>query len=89
MNTLLIILQQTRTGAILEIVVLLVVAALIGYITAYFYYKSIYTKIINTLEEEKSVLNKQIDTLRSEKAKLESTIKEKDAEIEALKSPKN
>lgn len=83
-----IILQQTNTGAVLEILLLLVVAGLIGYLTAYFYYKSVYTKKINILEEEKTELKKHIETLFTEKAKLEQTIKEKDAEIEGMKKPK-
>jgi hypothetical protein len=89
MNTLIVILQQTNTGAVIEILLLLIVAGLIGYLTAYFYYKSVYTKKINILEGEKSELKKHIDTLFSEKAKLELLIKEKDAEIESLKKPKN
>jgi Tfp pilus assembly protein PilO len=89
MNTILIILQQTNTGAVIEILLLLVVAGLIGYLTAYFYYKSVYTKKINILEGEKNELKKHIETLFSEKAKLELAIKEKDAEIESLKKPKN
>jgi septal ring factor EnvC (AmiA/AmiB activator) len=88
MNTLIVILQQSCTGAILEILLLLVVAGLIGYLTAYFYYKSVYTKKINFLKGEISELKKHIETLFSEKAKLEETIKEKNAEIETLKKPK-
>jgi septal ring factor EnvC (AmiA/AmiB activator) len=88
MNTLIVILQQSCTGAILEILLLLVVAGLIGYLTAYFYYKSVYTKKINFLKGEISELKKHLDTLFSEKAKLEETIKEKNAEIETLKKPK-
>jgi Tfp pilus assembly protein PilO len=88
MNTLIVILQQTNTGAVVEILLLLIVAGLIGYLTAYFYYKSVYTKKINILEGEKSELKKHIDTLYSEKAKLELAIKDKDAEIESLKKPK-
>ena len=88
MNTLIIILQQTRTGSILEILLLLIIAGLIGYLTAYFYYKSVYTKNIKILEGEKTELKNHIETLFSEKAKLEQTIKEKEAEIETLKNPK-
>ena len=88
MNTHMIILQQNNTGAIFEIVLLLVIAGLIGYLTAYFYYKSVYTKKINILEGEKTELKNHIETLFSEKAKLEHSIKEKDAEIESLKKTK-
>jgi F0F1-type ATP synthase membrane subunit b/b' len=88
MNTLIVILQQTCTNAVLEILLLLLVSAIIGYLTAYFYYKAHYTRIINTLEGEKNELKKHIETLFSEKAKLEQALKEKNAEIETLKKPK-
>ena len=88
MNTLIVILQQTNAGAILEILLLLFIAGLIGYLTAYFYYKSIYTKKLNFLKGEISELKKHIETLFIEKSKLEETIKEKNAEIEALNTPK-
>jgi len=88
MNTLIVILQQTRTGAILEILLLLIISGVIGYLTSYFYYKSVYTKKINILEGEKAELKKQTDRLSSEKGKLEGIIKEKEAEIEKLKNPK-
>lgn len=83
-----IILQQSTTGAIFEILLLLIVAGVIGYLTAYFYYKSVYTKKINILEEEKAGLLNQVNSLRSENSKLEDTIKAKDAEIAELKKPK-
>jgi len=85
MNTILIILQQTQTGAILEILLLLIIAGLIGYLTSYFYYKSVYTKKINILDGEITALKKHIDILSTEKTRLEKSIKEKDAEIEAMK----
>ncbi len=88
MKTIFIILQQTTTMAILEILLLLVIAGLIGYLTAYFYDKSVYTKKIKILEGEKSELKHHIETLFSEKAKLEQTIKDKETEIESLKNQK-
>jgi hypothetical protein len=88
MNTQMIILQQTNTGAIFEILLLLVIAGLIGYLTAFFYYKSVYTKKIDILEGEKIELKNHIETLFSEKLKLETSIKQKEAEIESLKKAK-
>ena len=85
MNTLFIILQQTQTGAILEIILLLIIAGVIGYLTAFFYYKSVYTKKINILNDEKAELNKQIHALNAEKEGLEEKIKQKDSEIASLK----
>ncbi len=87
MNQLIIILQQTRMSAILEILLILLVAGIIGYLTAYFFYKSVYTKRIQFLEGEKHELKKHIETLFIEKAKLDQTIKDLESEIEATKNP--
>lgn len=87
-------------GAVITIVALLLVAALIGYLTAWFYAKSVYTPIIKKLEEEKaelqrevaslkdniSRLNKEIDTLSGKISDLESRLKEKDKQITELKA---
>jgi hypothetical protein len=102
MKPLLIILALSNTAAIVEMFVLLIVAALIGYFTAYFYYKSVYTKIINRLEVEKEELTKRIADLKDETGRLNDNIKslnskiteleliaaEKDKEIALLKNPK-
>lgn len=53
MKPLFILLAQSVTGSVIEIVLLLLVAGLIGYFTAWFYAKSVYTPIIKGLEEEK------------------------------------
>lgn len=88
------------TGAVITIVALLLVAALIGYLTAWFYAKSVYTPIIRKLEEEKaelqrevaslrdnvSRLNKQIDNLNGKIGDLESSLKESAKEITELKA---
>ena len=84
MNTLIILLTQTKSGATIEIISLLLVAAIIGYITAWLYYKSIYEKKINDIESEKSILNNQITSLLSDKSKLETSLGEKNKEIEHL-----
>jgi hypothetical protein len=88
MNTSMIILEQTHTGAILEILVLLVIAGLIGYLTAFYYDKSVYTKKIKILEGEKAELKNHIEILIAEKLNLEASLKEKNAEIEGMKKPK-
>ena len=99
MNPLFILLAQSTTGSIIEIVLLLLVAGLIGYFTAWFYAKSVYTPIIKGLEKEKEELNRQIMGLKddinnlngtvsklNEKiVKLEEEIAEKDKEIKILK----
>ena len=70
MTQLSIILAQSVTGAVLTIVGLLVVAAIIGYLSAWFYAKSVYTPIIKSLEAEKADLQKQIAGLKEDIRKL-------------------
>ncbi len=84
METLVIFLAQTKTATIIEIVLLLLVAGIIGYITAWLYYRSVYTKKINALESEKEELNKQIAKLNEDKSDLKKTISKKEDEIENL-----
>jgi peptidoglycan hydrolase CwlO-like protein len=95
-----IILAQSVTGAVITIVALLLVAAIIGYITAWFYAKSVYTPIIKSLEAEKADLQKQVaglkedvsrlnnkvDDLNGKIGKLEEEIRAKEKEIKDLKS---
>jgi peptidoglycan hydrolase CwlO-like protein len=95
MNTLLILLAQSATTAMLEIALLLIGAALIGFLTAWFYQKSVYTPIIKRLEAEKEELNKKIvglnsdiNSLKGKITELENSISEKNKEIEQLKKPK-
>jgi peptidoglycan hydrolase CwlO-like protein len=102
MTQLFILLAQSATGAVITIIVLVLVAALIGYFTAWFYAKSIYTPVIKGLETDKENLNRQveeltddvrklngkIDRLNENVSKLEGKIEEKNKEISQLKIPK-
>ena len=95
MKLLFIILAQSTTGPIIEIILLLLGAVLIGFLTAWFYQKSVYTPVIKRLESEKEELNKKIVGLNNEitglngKIKeLENVIEEKNKDIELLKKPK-
>jgi peptidoglycan hydrolase CwlO-like protein len=86
----------------IEIALLLLGAALIGFFSAWYYQKSVFTPIIKRLESEKEELNKKIvdlnreisslkgdiSGLKSKIGDLESTISEKIKEIELLKKPK-
>ena len=99
MNLLLILLAQSKTGAVITIIALLLVAAVIGYLTAWFYAKSVYTPIIKGLEEEKadlqkqvaglkediSRLNKKVDGLNEQIAGLEKIVSDKDGLIADLR----
>lgn len=86
MDTIVIFLAQLKTTAIIAIILLLLISGIIGYVTAWLYYRSVYTKIINKLESEKEDLNKQIGKLNEDNNKLKSSLNKKDEEIENLKS---
>jgi peptidoglycan hydrolase CwlO-like protein len=102
MTQLFIQLTQSVTGAVITIVALLLVAAIIGYFSAWFYAKSVYTPIIKGLEEEKAGLIKQVgdlkddvnklngkvDKLSDKIGKLEEELAEKDKEIKKLNKSK-
>ena len=85
MNAILILLGETKLSATIEILFLLIVAAAIGYITAWLYYKSIYTDRIKTIESEKNKLSKDLLSVESENGKLQKTLLTKDVEINSLK----
>ena len=76
MTSLFTILAQTKTGTVIEIIILLLVAGVIAYLTAFFYYKSVYTKKINALEAEKDQLNSKINRLNSDISDLEKQLEE-------------
>jgi peptidoglycan hydrolase CwlO-like protein len=101
MTQLFIQLTQTVTGAVISIVAMLLIAAIIGYYTAWFYAKSVYTPVIKNLEAEKADLQKQVaglkdditklngkvEQLNDKIGKLEETLIEKDKEIKKLSKP--
>jgi peptidoglycan hydrolase CwlO-like protein len=80
----LIILAPSVTGAVLTIVALLLVAALIGYLTAWYYAKSVYTPVIKGLEAEKADLQKQVADLKENVSKLNSKVDELNSKIGRL-----
>ena len=84
----LILLAQTKTGALVVIIALLFVAVIIGYLTAYFYYKSVYTSKITILNEEIEKLNGRLTLMSDEINMLGENLKEKEKEIEGLKKKK-
>lgn len=102
MTQLFIQLALSVTGAVIFIVAMLLVSAVIGYITAWLYAKSIYTPIIKGLESDKANLIKRVEELNGEIAglngkidklneriiKLEEEADQKDKEIKLLKEPK-
>jgi len=84
MTLLFIQLAQSVTGAVITIVALLIVAAAIGYLTAWFYAKSVYTPVIKRLEAEKEELLKQVAGLKEDVKKLNSTIETLNGKISKL-----
>lgn len=70
MSILFIQLIQTVTGAVITIIALLLVTVIIGYFTAWFYAKSVYSPVIKSLEADKAELNKQVTILKDETGKL-------------------
>ena len=84
MTPLFIQLVQSVTGAVISIIALLVVAVIIGYLTAWFYAKSVYTPIIKGLESDKAELNNQVAGLKEDNAKLSGKIDKLNEKIEKL-----
>ena len=84
MNTILILLVQTKSGAAIEILSFLLVAAIIGYITAWLYYKSSYHENLTAAESDKHELNNRIVNLDAEIFNLKESLDIKDAEIKHL-----
>jgi peptidoglycan hydrolase CwlO-like protein len=72
------------TGAVITIVALLLVAAIIGYLTAWFYAKSVYTPVIKKLEEEKADLQKQVADLKDNVNRLNGKIEDLNGKIAKL-----
>jgi membrane protein implicated in regulation of membrane protease activity len=70
MNTQFILLTQSATSAMIEIALLLLGAALIGFLIAWFFQKSVFTPIVNRLESEKAELNRKIDSLNNDISRL-------------------
>jgi outer membrane biosynthesis protein TonB len=92
---------QSNTGAITLILASLLIAAAIGYITAWFYEKSVHMTVIKGLEADKAELNRKVEVLKEDNNKLngkadryidkisrlEEELKEKDKELKRLKKP--
>ena len=92
MTQLSIFIAQSVTGEVLTIIALLLVAVIIGYLTVWFYAKSVYTPIIKQLEGEKADLITQIGVLKEDIRKLneKTNVLNKDiARLEKLITDKN
>lgn len=93
MTQLFILAAQSVTGAVITIIGLLLVAGIIGYVTAWFYAKSIYTPVINGLQKDKENLtaqvenlSRQVEVMKSEIIRLNNTIETQSEKIKTLES---
>jgi predicted flap endonuclease-1-like 5' DNA nuclease len=74
------------TADLLFIVIVLLIAALLGYLIGYYVAKGKYRKQIADLEEEKARLEAKIRKLEEEKLSLQTDVKQKDEEKLSLQS---
>jgi predicted flap endonuclease-1-like 5' DNA nuclease len=84
MNALTILLAQTKSEATFEIIFMLLGSAIIGYLTAWLFYKAVYEKRIKVIESEKHELNNRIVNLDAEISGLKKNLSEKEEETEQL-----
>jgi len=84
MNSLAILQVMSITAAVLLIIVLLLVAGLIGYLTAWYYAKSVYTPVIKKLEDEKAQLNRQVSGLRDDIVRHKEKIADLEKKVDDL-----
>jgi predicted flap endonuclease-1-like 5' DNA nuclease len=82
MNTLIIFLAGTRMSATIEIIFLLLGAGIIGYVTAWLYYRSVYSQKITEIESAKDKMEDQIVILNRERIIQHKELLEKNKEME-------
>jgi len=70
--------------AVVLIIVLLLVAGLVGYLTAWYYGRSIYTPVIKKLEDEKVQLNREITGLKDNITRLKAKIADLEKRVDDL-----
>lgn len=84
MNSLIILQVMSVAASVILIIALLIIAGLIGYLTAWYYAKSVYTPVIKKLEVEKAQLNRDIDKLKDDILKLRGKIVELEGKVDEL-----
>ncbi len=77
-------LAQSVTGAVITIIALLLVAAIIGYFTAWYYAKSVYTPVIKGLEADKQNLIRQVAALNEDVGRLNDKVDKLNEDIKKL-----
>jgi uncharacterized protein len=84
MTQLFVQLASSVTGNVFTIVALELAAAIIGFIVAWYYAKSVYTPVIKGLEADKATLNKKADALTSDISNLNEKVKKSGEKIGKL-----
>ena len=84
MNSLVILQVMSVAAATILIIALLLVAGLIGYLTAWYYAKSVYTPVIKKLEDEKVQPNREIAGLKDDIIKLKAKIEDLNKKVDEL-----
>jgi uncharacterized protein YegP (UPF0339 family) len=84
MTQLFVQLAQTVTGNVITIVSLELAAAIIGFVIAWYYARSVYTPVIKGLEADKTNLNDQVTSLKGELEKLNKKVNTLDEKINRL-----
>lgn len=91
MTQLFVMLAQSVTSAVITIIGLLLVAGIIGYVTAWLYAGSVYKPVIQALTKEKEDLtiqvqnlNRQVEVMKAEIIRLNHSIEEQDEKIKVL-----
>jgi predicted flap endonuclease-1-like 5' DNA nuclease len=75
---------QTKSEAAIEIIGLLLVSAIIGYVTAWLYTRSVFMRKIKVAETEKDSLKNIIVALNADKSNLYKRLHEKELETEEM-----
>jgi peptidoglycan hydrolase CwlO-like protein len=84
MNSLVILQIMSVAASTILIIALLLVAGLIGYLSAWYYAKSVYTPVIKKLEDEKVQLNREIAGLKEDIIKLKGKIEDLSKKVDDL-----
>jgi hypothetical protein len=84
MTQLFVQLAQSVTGNVITIVALDLAAAIIGFVIAWYYARSVYTPVIKGLEADKANLNNQVVRLKGELENLNDKVNSLDAKIKGL-----
>jgi len=84
MSALIILLTQTKSAATIEILLLLAGAAIIGYVTAWLYTRSVFNEKSKAIEAELEKLKTQVFNLNAENTNLHKKLVEMTKETERL-----